>query len=185
MTSLSLSSPKKERSLSVAIKRNKSRRNVQKAADTLPLALCDDDASLFTVSVTIGTQPFQLVLDTASTDLWVTAQDCEDCIQTPNRYDVTDATPLYENVLENVYESISGGNQVRTLMYLFIFQHLRSFTHSLTHSLMYVLFNNSSFSHSVHIANREPVSRSRLICRRRHSNTRARICRHRPYGSIL
>lgn len=115
MTSLSLAIIKKERSLNVATRRNKSRRGLQKAADTLPLAMCDDDASLFTVSVTIGMQPqpFQLVVDTASTDMWVTAQGCDGCIETPNRYDRTNATPLYDNVLENVYQSVSGGSQVR------------------------------------------------------------------------
>lgn len=131
MASFPLSRTKKERSLSGAIRRNKSRRNLQKAADTLPLTRCDDDATLFTVTVTIGKQPFQLVVDTASTDLWVTAQECEDCIQTPNRYDVTDATPLYENVLENVYDSISAGNQVRCCIGSFLCICSRSFTHSL------------------------------------------------------
>ncbi|GAX11686.1 hypothetical protein FisN_7Lh054 [Fistulifera solaris] len=100
-----------------ARKNQKSRRQAQANADALPLEPCDDDMPLYTVSVTIGTQPFQLVVDTTSTDLWVTSQDCVDCIETPNRYDATNATPLFDNALENMYESVTGGDQVAGLLY--------------------------------------------------------------------
>ncbi len=97
----------------LARKNRKSRRKAQAAAEAVPLTPCDDDMPFYTVGVTIGTQPFQLVVDTISTDLWVTSQDCVDCIETPNRYDATNATPLFDNALENMYESVTGGDQVR------------------------------------------------------------------------
>lgn len=97
--------------------RSTSGRKLQKAADALPLSLCDNE--LFIVTVTIGTQPFQLVVDTASTDLWVMNTDCLFCVETPNRYDVTSATLLFDNDEDNYYESVNGGNVVSRLCSLF------------------------------------------------------------------
>lgn len=115
MTSLALVPPWKgfqQTKKSLSRSRRYSRgRKLQNAADTLPLSLCDEGA-FYTVSVTIGTQPFQLVVDTASTDLWVMDTDCLFCVDTPNRYDSTNATPLFDNDDENYYESAGGGNLV-------------------------------------------------------------------------
>lgn len=143
MTTLPLTRPTRQSSSSRALTKKRGsastfrtkRRTLLNAAVALPLSLCDDD-SLYTVTLKIGTQSFQLVVDTASTDLWVMDQDCLFCMESPNRYDITNASLLYDNDDDNYYESVSGSDQVRSLFFMFDVQARGTLTRSLTHSIL-------------------------------------------------